>query len=394
MRPPRRASEKDATVAIARIEDTGAASSALSLASTSAADAIQVGPPLDGGSPVLVSEQEWLADASEELTFQFSAALEAKEKSLEERMNPVDTGFAEITVERIRNVLQLMEGEISQSQIRDTTLHLARAYLHDGAGDAPERPEVSKLDPGKQYALLRLTKDELIRQGHTEAATRVDQDLNTLWATQGTRVRASLNIATIASECSTDGVTQDEFRSTYYRLIESAPSSIKSLFQKLVELGADDGPNKAHHLLQRALWMDLQSVSPSMDKMKLLQAASAVVQAGQICQTMIALARDFTARFGEAGVRADGLGRGAFELRVASELINIGDSMSPAKVLLDKVAALLMGTSIERQRAIRFFSALYNQMLLWPMAIWAMQDRKETVLTALKKLLDKRAAVS
>jgi type III secretion system YopN/LcrE/InvE/MxiC family regulator len=380
-------------VAIARIDDTGASRGALPFASVSGADEVQFPRHVDDDGPALVSEQEFLANSAEELTFQFSATLEAAEKSLDERADPVDTEFADMSVERIRNVLQLMEGETSQTQIRDATLHLARAYMHDSAHDAPDRPVT--LDPGKQYALLRLTKDELTRQGHVEAAGRVDEDLTALWTAQGTRVRASLNIATIASEYSSNGgATQDEFRAVYYQLIESAPT-IKGMLQKLVELGADGGPTKANHLLQRALWMDLKSLSPSMDRMRLFQAASAVVQTGQICQTMIGYAKDCTTRFGQADVgTADGLGRSAFELKLAGELINIGDSMSPAKSLLDKVAVLLMGKSIERQRWVRFFSALHNQMLLWPNPIWAMQDRKETVLTVLKKLLDKWASES
>jgi hypothetical protein len=126
-----------------------------------------------------------------------------------------------------------------------------------------------------------------------------------------------------------------------------------------------------------------------MDKIHLLQAAGAITYLGQVCQSMAVFARDLIGRFGEVGLRADGLGQTAFETRCARELVGLADSMSPPRSLLERVAALLMGKVVERRRTVIFYNALYSQTMLWPLAVWPVPDRKENVQQQLRKLLEK-----
>jgi type III secretion system YopN/LcrE/InvE/MxiC family regulator len=345
--------------------------------------------PVDAPDAPLVSVQEWLANASEERSFEFSATFEAQQKSLEERLEPESHGLADITVDRIRHVLELMEGPESHANVRDTARRLASGYQQGAPADVRQQFAPPTLDPGKRYGFMRLALEELSQRGDVDASQRLSDDLEALCTGEGSRVRASLNIAAVANEFSAGSAgRQDDFRGTYYQMIETTPT-VKSLFEKLTELGGDGGLNKTHHLLQRALWMDLQAVSPSMDKIHLLQAAGAITYLGQVCQSMAVFARDLIGRFGEVGLRADGLGQTAFETRCARELVGLADSMSPPRSLLERVAALLMGKVVERRRTVIFYNALYSQTMLWPLAVWPVPDRKENVQQQLRKLLEK-----
>ncbi|MDQ0083822.1 hypothetical protein J2W35_004188 [Variovorax boronicumulans] len=365
---------------------------ALSVADAIAPDGVREFSALPGNATAAFSPEDWLADASEELTFQFSASVEARQKSLDARIEAVDDGLADVRIERIRQVLQLMEGPLSHTHVDESARRLARSYQANSAA-ARADTVAQPADPGKRYALMRLALEELVQNGHADATTRLRADLAALWTAQGARVRASLNIAAIANEYSPQETTaQLSFRAAYYQLMETAPT-VRTLFDKLMELGGAEGPNKAHRLLQRAFWMDLQSVASSMDRTTLLLAGTTVSYLGEVCQSMVAFARDLSNRFGEIGVREDGMGRPAFETRCAKELLGISDSMTPPRGLLERLAVLLMGKNAEQRNIVVFYNALHRQMMVWPLVVWTVQDRKESVLAQLKRLLEKNEGV-
>lgn len=109
------------------------------------------------------SPSSHLAVAAEELTFQFSETVEAKESSLEERLKRQQRATekaASLKVEHIQAIIKLMEGKEGYEVLRGQARSFAALY-QTNAEAALKHIDLESMSAEKKYALLHLAVNTL-----------------------------------------------------------------------------------------------------------------------------------------------------------------------------------------------------------------------------------------
>jgi HrpJ-like domain len=345
---------------------------------------------------------DWQANATEELTFQFSALVETHTKSLEERLNAVPDHVSQLRIDRVRQLLRMLEGDQAHTRIRATVESMVQAYQGNpgvaGIDQRAAEPSGPAMEPARRYAFMRLALNELeTRKADPGALAWLHDELDTLYTEHGVQIRAALNIAPVMAESDISQARAKELRDAYYELL-NAKLSPRFLFERLLQLGAGNALTQAHALLQRAFWSDLQSLHPSMDRLKLHRCAYEVMTMGQICQTLVAQARTLLSKF-SPGYPGPPENDRDLEVRCAKEMLALADSMNPPRAMLERIGVIAGANTKSAQAApalaaastqkeVLLYNHLFRQIQQWPPTLWAMPDRKDTVAAQLRKLLD------
>ena len=125
-------------------------------------------------SSPIESNQKMLANASEELTFQFS---EIVERSSHAEENKVESdrekqGEAHITVEKTAAILKIMQGDAAYDYLRSHARNIA-LQLKNSSANYADIFDIYSLDSDHKYTLLKLTLDALKKSNQTDIVAKL-----------------------------------------------------------------------------------------------------------------------------------------------------------------------------------------------------------------------------
>lgn len=312
--------------------------------------------------------QQYLANAAEELTFQFSEIVEARERALEDRFSEIHELHqdADISTQQVRAVLRLMEGREGYDALRSQARHFAKAFS-EGRPDAMDLLSPEFFKPHERYGVLRLAMDALEETGQKETSGRLAGDLRTL-ATQHKDQLQSVfgSLSAVESAC-TAAESEDKLRDQYFQLLAVKPT-VRSVLDAAVEMGGIANAGSSLNAMQKA-WAE----QSRLEQIGIFVVVSRLV--GGV-QTMIAHGRELISYSGKTPENDPSL-----PYKHARTLIDIASSSVPGN-LLDKLAAAILGQS-QRESRHGFFSFLHRQVRHWPDAVWASAEGKAIVLQQL-----------
>lgn len=326
--------------------------------------------------------QACLADAAEELTFQFSEVVEARETSLEQQMETSGAQAAELTTTQVHAIMTLMEGHDGYASIRAQARQFAHAFARN-----PERAlellRPAEYDGECRYTLLTLAIDALGRSGRPELCeqlrrhARVQPLLDSGHEDKVMRLAAS-GIGTQHRASPADF----RARESYFQLLAIQPS-VRSVFDAATE--AQGLQHVARSLEDIQLAGNWQAPSARLEQIGCFLAVSRLVE---IVRTMSGFGHELIRQIARRDLRDP-----EEPIRVTRHLIDLGNSSVPSG-LLDKLATMVLGQCDETAKA-AFFASLHLQVRRWPPAVWTMTDGKKILMDHLvRKQLPSNAARS
>jgi hypothetical protein len=361
--------------------------------------------------------QAMLADAAEELTFQFSETVEAQQHSLEERLADRAELQAEsnLSVEQVQYVLRLMEGHEGYSQLRMQARAFADA-MHRDPQHAQSLLRLESMPPAQRYAVLRLAMDALEQSGHLAGARQIRDEHGSALDVGAKSFECQEGVARLASHAAavqrSAADHRDELEESYYQLIGTQPSA-RSVFDAAAEF---DG---LEHLEASLGAMQMSWAGrPPLSGLDELGCLVIVNRLAEVVRTMIASAHELLSALG-----AHHGGDVSLPIRHARSLIDLASSSVPSGPL-DRLAAALLDTPrrcprCSLPRGLRcsgcgsfralchctptgactcadakpfFFSLLHHQARRWPDAVWAAADGRKHLLEQLvRKQADQRS---
>jgi len=348
--------------------------------------------------------QAWMANAAEEVTFQFSEIVEAREHALETRLDSqVGEHVAQaLNVEQIQAIVRLMEGREGYEFLRTQARAFAQAFQRN-----PEQAiamlHLESMTPDRRYALIRMAQQVLESQGTSEE-TR--QSLRRLQDAPVPGVSALWRTQTLVKAVSEGSQQAQPYLEPYYSLMGTQPSA-RTVFDTAVELGGPQGLITALDRMQRTWGRHLP-----VREMEQLGGLWIVHRLVQVVRTMHHETQALLDHFGVL----EGHQHAQFNRHVRS-LLDLTQSSLPAN-LIDKLVTTWMSspracsrclprsflrcTSCHRSRGrclctpvprsctckdARAFllSLLHLHARNWPEAVWSSADTKKTLLEQLIK---------
>ena len=356
--------------------------------------------------------QAWLASAAEELTFQFSEIVEAREHALETRLESQSGEHVAQTlkVEQVQAIARLMEGREGYDFLRAQARAFAQAH-QENPEQAIAMLHLESMTPDRRYALIRMAQQTLESQEASEASRQSLQRLQDAPAPGVSPLWRTHTLVKAVSE-GTDQV--QPYLDPYYTLIGTQPSA-RTVFDTAVELADSQGLLMALSRMQRAWGRHLP-----VSEMEQLGGLWIVQRLVQVVRTMHHETQALLDHFGVLG----GHQHTQFNRHVRS-LLDLTQSSLPAN-LIDKLIttwtaspricsrclprSLLRCASCHRSRMrcmcapvtrsctckdTRAFllSLLHLHARNWPEAVWASADTKKSLLEQLIKKQPSRSSL-
>jgi hypothetical protein len=324
--------------------------------------------------------QACLADAAEELTFQFSEVVEAQEKTLEQRIESSEKHDADLSVAQVHAIMTLMEGHEGYATIRAQARQFAHAFANNPE-HALDLLQPTELDGERRYALLTLAIDALDRSGRQDLSGELRQHgraHHILDVGHDDKVRrlVASGIGTPPRGAPTDMSS----RESYFQLLAIQPS-VRSVFDAAAE--AQGLQHVASSLEGIQLTGQGQTASAHLEQIGCFLAVNRLVE---VVRTMIGFAHQLIVQT----ARRDAIDRGE-PIKVARHLIDLGNTSVPSAPL-EKLASVILGQCDDLAKA-AFFGSLHLQVRRWPSPIWTMTEGKKILLDHLvRKQIPSNAA--
>ncbi|WP_183085224.1 HrpJ domain-containing protein [Trinickia fusca] len=307
----------------------------------------------------------------------------------------------DVGVKRIGAILRLMAGEYGASRLLDIGRRAARQIEMLGSvGNLHSEID----DPVMRYAVLELIKGSFLHDGATEAKKLVDSELDTLYRSEGRRIRASINTAEAAFSFSAEPKSQAEFRRLYYEAIDlNAPLTAKLLFNGITSVVNVDDIDRVIASMSEALRDDMLTARSSVPRDHLARMLSYLELFGsaRVAQTMVSFAREILTALGAKAIVPTTQGRSSSdeatagdggkekarekELSLTKELFNLGTSTLPGP-LIDKLADTLVGKDAQRRSWL--VTLLYRLSCKFPMPVWASEEIRNAAHTQMHRRMD------
>jgi hypothetical protein len=324
-------------------------------------------------APAVFSLQKGMAEAAEELTFQFSEVVEAREQTLEDRFEDVHLRHkedGEVSIEQVCAVLRLMEGGDGYYLLRGQARQFARAFSQDPALAMEMLPSPRLLPPRQRYALLRLAAETLADGGDQLAAGRLAADARALASGHGEQLRGLFGVLPALRTGSAGGALSG-IGERYFQLLATKPS-VRSVLDALAELSGGAGSGAVLNTMQK----DWAGNIARLEQVGMFVAVSRLVGA---VRTMLEHGKDLASFPGAAAPADDAL---AFKHTRA--MIDIGNASVPGG-LLDKLVNIVLGPQAAPQSRQRLFSYLHRQAQRWPDQVWTSEGGRGVVLEQLAR---------
>lgn len=327
-------------------------------------DAPDPAPPPSFGADV--SPQEELANAAEELTFQFSEQVEASGNILDEQFDPHSGHEDEhASVEEVAAMLRLMAGRDGFDRIRGQARLFAQAFSR-GRPDAMSLLSPQAFKPHERYALLRLASDALMG----DASGRLQQAARQMLDEHSEQLRGLFDVlpALRRAPAAPAGELPGE-AARYFQLLATKPT-VRTVLDAVAEMGGANDAGAALSRMQRD-W------SKYLGHLEQIGTFIAVSRLSGAVRTMVEHGREL-ADYPGAVNRSDP----AMPFRHARAMIDIANSAVPGG-LLDKLVAAVLGQSAQRERQLSLLSYLHRLVRRWPDMVWATPDGRALVLQQL-----------
>jgi len=312
-----------------------------------------------------------MGNAAEELTFQFSEAVEAEAHALEARLSTDEAmSTDDISIQQVHRILRILEGREGHAQLRSQARSFARAY-GEGQADAFDLLAPESFKPEHRYAMMRLASEALEMAGQRDDTGQLERSMKALAGTHGDELRRFFELmskkGTGWSESTDVADASNAFHDPYFQLLATKPT-VRSMFDTAAERQSMSDMGATLAMMQRA-WARQTNRAEQIGAFVVLSRLAGIVQ------TMLFFARDLAAHAGSADTPA------AAHHKHARSLIDLANSSVPGG-LLDKLATSLLPQAGKDTRT-RFFSFLHRQVRQWPDPIWVSPDSKAMVLQQL-----------
>ncbi len=359
-----------------------------------------------------IDPQAWLARASEELTFQFSETVEAREHALEARMelHSGDHDDKALRIEQVQAIARLMEGREGFETLRAQTRAFANAFQKDPQ-QALAMLNLESMTPDRRYALIRMAQQTLESRGIGEGPLQALQEMQRTPATGASAVWRADTLANAVFE-NTDRVQSD--LESYYSLIATQPSA-RTLLDSAVELGGQDGLLVALNRMQRTWGRSLP-----VGELEQLGGLLIVNRLVHVVRTMYHDAGRLLAQFGmleaQQSVALNRHVRSLLDLTQSSLPANLIDKLitawtaSPRACSRCRPRTVMRCTTCGHSRAqclcpaqartctcsdtrLHLLSLLHLHARAWPPAVWASAETKKSLLEQLIKKQPTRSSL-
>ena len=326
--------------------------------------------------------QACLADSAEELTFQFSEVVEAREKTLEHKTQESEKSESELTVTQVHAIMTLMEGHAGYASIRAQARHFAHTFASN-PGRALELLQPTELDGEHRYALLTLAIDALDRSGRHELSTQLRQHARVQHLFDIDRDDKVMHLVASGLGAQQRASSADfRARDSYFQLLSIQPS-VRSVFDAATE--SQGLLHIARSLEDIQLAGNGQTTSARLEQIGCFLAVSRLAE---VVRTMIGFGHELISKAARREVKDP-----EEPVKIARHLIDLGNSSVPSAPL-DKLATTVLGQCDNTAKA-AFFGSLHLQVRQWPSDVWTMAEGKKILLDHLvRKQLPSKASRS
>jgi type III secretion protein W len=204
-----------------------------------------------------------VSDAAEELTFSASEKVEKdiKKRKIGKKKEIKQAFQAELYVKKVPDLKQedLLSFLKHIRKNRPNTMH-----------DLLQEAKSSFKDVTHQYLALSFVKEMLDKEeGDSELGKTLEASIEYLMETEGTRIRAGLNVTEVAQEFSNEGFASTQNLRDFYRDTVLKYEGLKETYDSIVRNFDPEGFIQATQYLIKAVGNDLHSKGPSVSSLEL-----------------------------------------------------------------------------------------------------------------------------
>lgn len=349
-------------------------------------------------SSPIESDQVRLANASEELTFQFSETIENLHHSEENKAKSdlEKQKEATLSVQKITAILKIMQSDKEYDYLRSHARNIA-LQIKNSSADYAELFDIYSLESDHKYTLLRLTIDALEKANQVDIAAKLHKEHGAFLSQNDAYIANILN----AREPKKTVENTNEYHRSYFEILEITPS-VSTILSTAINLGGLSELNKSIHQMQMHWAKNL-----SLKDLTQVGTFVLVTRLVQAVQTMIANSKRL---MHEVGVENESLEALHFEL--SKRLIDLIGSSAPS-IGLDKFGKNILQMNRKCPNCARsarlfcrkcspskkycsclvpdsacsckdskswFFSILFRHAKTWPNVVWATEEAKNNML--------------
>lgn len=309
------------------------------------------------------SEVAAFSSAAEELTFQFSATMERKMKSISSRSFQPHLANERITqIEKLRSLYELLDNEFNQQNLK---LQAKQIYQHASRG-----AEINLSDssiPAASYIILKEAHSLAVSNDDVKAQEVIESRLAQLEKKDGRKIDAGLNTAKHLQSSFKDSSKRDAMRHIYYQSILGS-STMAGLMHSLLDTFGDKDLSGSIDVLTKAVLEDMNAMRPSSSrdhlslKLKDLNGMNCARSLINDCKAFIGHIKN---KKNVADSEAIGLTKNVLTMTSGSIFSND----------LHRIANEFVGGDAEQK--LIFMNALYPFMKSLPKALWS-NDKSRT----------------
>ncbi len=360
----------------------------------------------DRQSSVINSSAPFSDSGYEEITLQFSDSISANQRVLQDRLRTsVERVPGEsLSVEQVRTMVKLMEGHEAYDHLRAQVRSFVQAWRQgDQQALAWLLPE--SMDASKRFSLLRLSIDALEKSGYSPLANRLQiENTDILQHTFDLKIsNLNSNIGASTTQHSANDTELENnnekilhlksIQMQYWQLIGNRPTP-RAVLDTASTVGNSD------NLLTNL--SELQNIVPNFQSQNLeeLSAAIIVTHMISVVRTMINHADKLLIHVGVTSGIALKLsslyGRHLIDLSNASVTSPLLDKLANTLLAIERYCpqcqnirnGLLSNDNLKatcrcNQPKLWVWSFLYQQVRLWPDAVWTSSEGKGALLQQL-----------
>jgi hypothetical protein len=332
------------------------------------------GGDLPSGGGFAAFAEAGSVDADPAVIANFERAVQAPRASLSDRLSEYRDG---ISIERVRTVLRLTQGEEAFMRLRTLGTAFAQAWL-DGKPDSTRLLEPAGMEPAVRYGLMRLALEALQEEGRSGARSALTHNLYELYETHRSEVDDAYIVNALRWTDGDDTERKRKLQHVYFDLIQTAPTT-RSVFDAVSRMGSPEELEAALSSAQQGWQQGMRERMTGLDRDRLTELGGflALCKVMHLVQALLTGAKDLV-RFA-APERAEDSTQ---TLQCARSFVDIASSALPASAL-DKLATSLLGTRLGGLRS-TFFSRLHQLAQRWPEAIWSTAEVRAAVVKQLQ----------
>lgn len=320
-----------------------------------------------------------MADAAEELTFQFGEKLESTKHELEKHKVAPTGLLRAMPVEQIQELLLKLSGRDGGAKLEAAMIALTQQIEE---GMTPEQAVAQMLrDPAKQALLLKLVAAQFRKRGKDKLAAQTEAAVDALEAEHSESIRTAINTADQIAAAGENEARRDQFRRVY-REIVTGFANLSEATAKLLERFGEQQFEHGMRLLMTALGRDIAAARPSGDRGR-LNAAINDIKHVYVIRSTISEANEILRRLATAGPKVN-----TEAVPWVLQLLKL-TQQDPNPL---KLTEIVQGKSTHPEQELRFLQGSAELLGGLPAHVWPEPIARAKWLRAAGGLLDKATA--